>query len=97
MSFQRSQICCPAFTVTVIVDDRAVRFAAAFPSRVAAVDGPGCGLVKSSGSWSIQFAVGVFASVIVPAFATWYWKSTVWAAGVHGVGVQPPARHSSPV
>jgi hypothetical protein len=100
-STQRSQISWPTFTVVVIVEVSEVRFAAALPSSAAAtLVAPGCGLVKSSGLWSVHPVAGTLASVITPALATWYWKSTVCGSGVPGPGqgfvAHPPCRHCSP-
>src|SRR5206468_4325656 len=83
VSSQRIQTSCPLGTLKVSVAESAVRFAAAFPSRAAAVT-VAIGLVKSSESKSVQPVVGVLASVIVPGLTTWYWKSSFC-----GVAYQP--------
>ena len=88
-SCHRSQISCPLLIVTVSVAEMKVRFAAAFPSSVAAV-APVTGLVSLNGENVVQPVAGVLAPVTMPASATCYWKVSVWA------DVFPPLRHCSP-
>ena len=80
--------------VTVTVADFATRFAGRLPSSAAPEPVlVKVGVVMSRLLNAVHPVPGVFASVIVPAFAIWYSKKVVCATGV----AAPPSRHSSPL
>ena len=93
-SRQRSQICWPGAAETDRLADLAVLFAAAFPSsKTPAPVLTNVGLVKLRLLELVHPVVGVSASVMMPALATWYSKAIVCATGT----AAPPSRHCSPM
>src|SRR5262249_24524133 len=88
-SCQRSQISWPAVAVSVSVADFGTRLFAVLPSSAAAV-AVATGPVKLNEGNVVQPALGVFAPVMAPALATWYWNVSVWGVAL------PPLRHCSP-
>jgi hypothetical protein len=77
LSRQRIQISCPGATATARLAETAVRLAAALPSsRAPPPVLTNVGLVKLRLVTAVHPVVGVSASVMVPAAATWYSKAS---------------------